>query len=454
MWKSKVFWGTLLFSVLLLAGCGGQEAQPTPTRSEVEPPRVTVVPTPTPRLTIIYATPTPTPAGETPPPAPTPTPTWTPAPPTEAPTPTFTPTPASVISPVPVPVTPVSTPTSALVPPANPPGALVPSTPVPLPPRPENINPLTGLPVSDPSVLRRRPIHARIGNDPVIRPQEGLNAADVIYEELIDSLVDPRDPNRINSFMTRITAVYLGQDPPRVWPIRSARLVSIALAREYHAALVHSGASDGIRYRLAQSRQAGEDFIDLDELFHPSIFNTHREFDWRGSKSVDVRKVRQYLRAQGWEKDVRPRGFYFTESPPPGGQPASEIYIPYPACCNVTWRYNPQTGLYERYVRGQPHLDRADNQIIAVSNVIVHFARHENTDMVEDSLGSRGIRIYLDGEGEAWIFRDGRMYRARWRHGDRFQMTEYLTLDGQPFPLKPGRTWVQFVPLTYDVKVR
>lgn len=316
------------------------------------------------------------------------------------------------------------------------------------------MNPLTGLPVPDPSVLHRRPIHVRIGNDRSIRPQEGLNAADVIYEELIDSQVDPSNPKVIHSFMTRITAVYLSQDPPKVWPIRSARLVSIALAREYHAALVHSGASDGIRYRLAQARQAGEDFIDLDEFYHPSIFTTHKEYDWRGSKSVDLRKVRQYLKAHGWEKDVNPRGFYFEETPPPGGEPGAEVYIPYPACCDVTWRYNPQTGYYERYVQGQPHTDAADKKIIAVSNVVIHFARHENTDMIEDSLGSRGIRIYLDGEGEAWIFRDGKMYRARWRHGDRFQMTEYIDMNGNPFPFKPGRTWIQFVPLNFDVKVK
>lgn len=325
---------------------------------------------------------------------------------------------------------------------------------MPLPPRPENVNPLTGLPVPDPAVLHRRPIHVRVGNDRNIRPQEGLNAADVIYEELIDSQVDPGNPKVIHSFMTRITAVYLSQDPPKVWPVRSARLVSIALAREYHAALVHSGASDGIRYRLAQARQANEDFIDLDEYYHPSIFTTHKEYDWRGSKSVDLRKVREYLKAHNWEKDVSPRGFYFQENPPAGGEPGTEVYIPYPACCDVTWRYNPQTGLYERYVQGQPHIDRADGKIIAVSNVVIHFAKHENTDMIEDSLGSRGIRIYLDGEGEAWIFRDGKMYRARWRHGDRFQMTEYVDMNGNPFPFKPGRTWIQYVPLDFDVKVK
>ncbi len=420
-------WFLLLIGTLILAlmiGACQSRPEPTPTPTKTPTPVITVaVATPTlgpthPKPTILVATPTPTPLPPTPTPTNTPTtllPTATPTAQGGQPTPTAVPSPA--------------------------------------PSRPDNVNPLTGLVVPDPAVLHRRPIHVRIGNDVKIRPQIGLNQADVIYEELIDSLMDPQHPEVIHSFMTRITGVFLSNDPDKVWPVRSARLVSIALAREYHAALVHSGASDGIRFRLKQARDAGEDFIDLDEYYHPSIFTTHPEYDWRGSKSVDLKKTRAYLRAHGWEKDVHLRGFYFEDNPPPGGTSASQIVIPYPKCCEVTWKYNAQSGQYERYVRGKPHVDRADNHIIAVSNVVIHFAKHENTDMIEDSAGSRGIRIYLDGEGEAWIFRDGRWYRARWRHTDRYQMTEYLDMDGRPFPFKPGRTWIEFVPLDYDVSV-
>ncbi len=432
-----VFTGLVILS-LMTGACQSRPAPtPTPTKTPTPPATrapATLPPTSTsaahPQPTILVATPTPTPLP-----------------------PTFTPTPRPATA-TPTPIPPTATPAAAVTPsPSAPTPTWAAATPVPLPPRPDNVNPLTGQVVPDPAVLKRRPIHVRIGNDPKIRPQIGLNQADVIYEELIDSLMDPQHPEVIHSFMTRITGVFLSQDPVKVWPVRSARLVSIALAREYHAALVHSGASDGIRFRLKQARDAGEDFIDLDEYYHPSIFTTHPEYDWRGSKSVNLQKTRAYLRAHGWEKAVPLRGFYFEETPPSGGQPATQIVIPYPKCCQVTWKYNAQTGQYERYVRGEPHVDRADGQIIAVSNVVVHFAKHENTDMIEDSAGSRGIRIYLDGEGEAWIFRDGRWYRARWRHTDRYQMTEYLDMDGRPFPFKPGRTWIEFVPLNYDVQV-
>ncbi|MEN9564193.1 MAG: hypothetical protein RIR73_2437, partial [Chloroflexota bacterium] len=48
-------------------------------------------------------------------------------------------------------------------------------------------NPLTGLPVSDPSFLQRRPLAIKIANSPdYVRPQSGLTLADVVYEYYIE----------------------------------------------------------------------------------------------------------------------------------------------------------------------------------------------------------------------------------------------------------------------------
>ncbi|NTU99763.1 MAG: DUF3048 domain-containing protein [Methanoregulaceae archaeon] len=67
--------------------------------------------------------------------------------------------------------------------------------------RPPDVNPLTGLKVTDPALLKRRPIMVRVGNDSEARPQVGLNRADVVYEELVEW------------WITRFTAIYLSQDP-------------------------------------------------------------------------------------------------------------------------------------------------------------------------------------------------------------------------------------------------
>jgi hypothetical protein len=96
------------------------------------------------------------------------------------------------------------------------------------------------LQVDDPTVLQRRPVHVRVGNDPGARPQVGLSDADLVYEEVVEWWV------------TRFTAIYLSRAPEMVAPIRSARLLNTQLTQQFDAALVNSGGSDGVRWELSQ----------------------------------------------------------------------------------------------------------------------------------------------------------------------------------------------------------
>jgi hypothetical protein len=92
-------------------------------------------------------------------------------------------------------------------------------------------NPLTGLPVSDPSLLERRPMVIKIANSPdYIRPQSGLTLADVVYEYYIEW------------GDTRFIAVMYGNDSPMVGPVRSGRYFDEHVARMYHAFLMFKGA--------------------------------------------------------------------------------------------------------------------------------------------------------------------------------------------------------------------
>jgi hypothetical protein len=98
------------------------------------------------------------------------------------------------------------------------------------------VNSLTGLRVEDPALIRRRVLAARIGNDPNIRPQDGLGLAEIVYEEVMDGWT-----------VTRFTALYLASEAERIRPLRSARLSGLAIAPQYDAVYVHTGASDRVR---------------------------------------------------------------------------------------------------------------------------------------------------------------------------------------------------------------
>ncbi|NLG27250.1 MAG: DUF3048 domain-containing protein [Chloroflexi bacterium] len=380
-------WSLLAALVLLVAlvASGCKSAQPTP----VEPTAALATRTPRPTFTPM--------SSATPLPTETLAPTRTPQPPTATPEPTASPTPT--VDP--------------------------------------NLSPLTGLPVSDPALLQRRVLAARIGNDPTARPQDGLGLADIVYEEIMDGWT-----------LTRFTALYLGTNVERIRPIRSARLSTLQIVPQYDAAAVHSGASDHIRWMISQ---AG--FVDLDEYYHDEPYDVLAGQDWRSRMYTSVEAIHAYLTANNQERGKPEQGYTF-DATAPAGQPARVLHIPYPQLCTVDWAYDNATGRYLRTMQGQPHVEGLTGIQIGAENVIVFYTEHKKTDIVEDSLGSTAIDIVMTGEGRAQVCRDGVVQEARWARMATNEPIQYYDAAGKLIPLKPGQTWIQLVPVDYAVEIK
>jgi hypothetical protein len=299
----------------------------------------------------------------------------------------------------------------------------------------ENVNPLTGLPVADPSVLRRRPLMVRVGNDVNARhSQIGLNSADIVYEDITEWWV------------TRFTAIYLAKAPVAVGPVRSARLLNVQLVPQYKGALAHSGGSDPVRWEISQAP-----LVNLDEFYNSPPYFYREGEGWATRLAINAQAARDYMSNKKLEAPVDLPAFFFSETLDEGGEPGPAIYIPYPQSTSFTeWHYDSATGKYLRWITGGPLYDAAGGQI-AADNVIVYFADHLPTDIVEDTNGATSIRIFMNGFNAAWLFRDGRLYRGFWQtQGDRPPYFTYPD-DRKPYHLKPGNTWIEVVPLHYKI---
>ncbi len=307
--------------------------------------------------------------------------------------------------------------------------------------RPPNQNPLTGLPVDDPALLQRRPLMVRIGDDPAARPQVGLNEADMVYEELVEW------------WITRFTAIYLSRDLEMIAPIRSMRLINLQLTPQYQGALAHSGGSDPVRFRMSQTN-----IPDLDEFFHPSIYFYRDTDHWATRLALDATQARAYMQEQGLEQAVPLRGFVFRQTlnldnlPADAVGAARDIGISYPApSSQVRWTYDEAGGHYRRSVAGEAMVD-ADGDPISATNVIIYFTEHNETDIVEDSTGATSVEIAANGFGTAWVLRDGLILQGNWET-DGSQTPNFIFNDETPIPLKPGNSWVQVVPLAYEIDI-
>lgn len=301
---------------------------------------------------------------------------------------------------------------------------------------PLDVNPLTGLRVSDPAVLNRRPIIAKISNaPPLVRPQAGLSQADLVYEHYTEG------------GLTRFSAIFYAQAPERFGSVRSARLIDYELTEMYKGLLAFSGASIGVEDKLNTSEFA-------ERLYKGVLYA--RPYYWR-DETIEIphnmfgsiAALWDLAAEEGFNQRPLLRGMAFHPEAPAGSVGAvNKIDIRYRAT-RVIWDYDAASGRYLRTADGKPHFDINTNMQIAADNVVVVYAGHYLTDIIESEFQgsvSYSVQVTIWPEGEASLFRDGQHYVGRWVRPTRPDLLGLRTVDGQLLYLKPGNTWFQVVP--------
>ncbi len=306
---------------------------------------------------------------------------------------------------------------------------------------PSNVNPLTGLRVDDPAVLHRRPLAVKISNAPdTVRPQAGIGAADVVFEHYVEAR------------LTRFTAIFWTNTPPRVGSVRSARLIDLDLPAMYGALFAYSGASDPIRAKIATlpfAPRAYEGVTTGEPLYFrdPGIEPPHNLF-------VIPAQVWARAAAEGLNDPPVLRGLAFSAAPAVAGSAAQHLTVDFGPDV-VRWEYDPAHGYYLRSDDGVPHLDANTGQQIAAANVVLIYAQHQEDQSIVESewQGHKdySIRIDLQPMGSAVLFRDGQMVRGFWkRDADTAPLSLWLDDQGvQRLYLKPGSTWYEVLPLDF-----
>jgi hypothetical protein len=302
---------------------------------------------------------------------------------------------------------------------------------------------LTGLPVRDPALLDRRPLAIKIQNASISRPQFGLREADIVYEHLSEAGI------------TRFTGIFLCQDVEKIGSTRSARFIDLEIPAMYKSLMAFSGTSAGLYPKFLNA-----DFYDREFCYgwglHSEGFYRDTELRKQGipiehTLFGDPVKLWEIADDLGVNEPQELRDMHFSEEPPEGSQPATQINIPYPhRDMVVDYRYDQDSGAYLRWNGGEPHLDALSGEQISVTNVVVLYATHVDTDIYEDEprRNHPSVQIQLWGTGDAVVFRDGLAYEGLWARPQRDDMVVFRDSEGQiPIPLKPGNTWIQLVPL-------
>jgi len=298
---------------------------------------------------------------------------------------------------------------------------------------PKGINPFTGLKVNDLAILDRRPVMVKVSNFPPSgRPQFGLSLADLVFEYYI------------GEGMNRFSAIFFGQKPEKVGPVRSARLADIQLASMYQTIFAFASADPRVRNNLLTELDGLS--IIVRESTCPALCDTGAHTV--NSVFADISKFDAYAKAKGinnYRQIIN--GMVFDSILADNNlTPVESLLIRYNDLNQSEWRYDISSKKYLRWTESNipetpvklvPLEDKLTGKQLAFDNIILLYARYN-----EYNPTLHNIELWANRDGrKANFFRDGKMISGFWRTPATNLPLEFFDNSGKSIPLKPGNSW-------------
>ena len=266
------------------------------------------------------------------------------------------------------------------------------------------------------TVSLRYPALIQIPNDEFARDQNGLQAADIVYEYLAEGGI------------TRLTAIFENA-PNLIGPMRSARFISLKLGRHYRGLLFQSGESQATRARAAS---------DPTPQFFDTIGYQYRTSARYAPDNLMINGDRVYA-----AENLYGIGAYTIPKARPDmtgitGSGANTVAVDEHYS---SYTYDPSTGTYQKTEEGHRYYDASLKQPLRIEMVIVLHTREQLLD-VGDGHGAHIHDFDLDTSGSISVYYKGQGYSGTWKSVDSHGPLAFTLANGQPLPLPPGLVWI------------
>ena len=276
-----------------------------------------------------------------------------------------------------------------------------------------------------------RPLSIMIENSEGGRPQSGLDKANIVYEVLAEGGI------------TRFLAIYYDQEAEEVGPIRSARPYFVSKSLEHQAIYIHVGGSEEA-YNFIKE----ENIDDINEFvdFQPFWRSTDRKPPYNLYTSTT--KLRKEANKLGYIEMIKKQEYQFeiSRNEKLTGRETDSIVIPYNGTYTVSYKYQPESMKYIRFINGEPHIDAKTKKQLAVDNIIIQFAETKIIDQ------EGRLAVDFVGKGTGLLFFKGNSTEITWAKPDLRARTLFLDKEGNRIALTPGNVWIQIVPSDLTVK--
>jgi len=260
----------------------------------------------------------------------------------------------------------------------------------------------------------RYPALIQIPNDSFARDQNGLQAADVIFEYVAEGGI------------TRLTAIYQNA-PDLIGPMRSARFISLKIGRHYKGLLFQSGESQATRSRAAS---------DPTPQFFDQVGFQYRA----GARVAPDNLMINGNRVLAAEELFSIPNYTLPKVRPSlsGGTAVSTLNVDEHYS---TYTYDAATGTYTKKEEGHAYVDASLRQPLRMEMVMVLHTRSQLMN-VGDGHGAYIHDYDLDTSGRLDVLYKGQQYSGTWMSNDSHGPLVFTLDNGQPVTLPPGLVWI------------
>ena len=308
---------------------------------------------------------------------------------------------------------------------------------------------LTGLPGPDDAQIQPIVV-VKIENDPVVRPQTGLDRADLIFEELVEG------------GMTRFAVIYQSDLPDEVGPVRSVRHVDVAIAEPMADAFVFSG---GARRTMKFVKRKIPTTISVINEGAPGMY---RKPGLSAPHDLFL-KLDEMLDSIAAKKTASTGFFVRPEIKPAAspaaqataeasaspsktsvltGKPVTDVSVVFSSFAGPNWKWSSTDKMWMRSEGVKPFLNKDGTQF-GTNNLVIIEVREIDAGY-KGQTGGYVPRTVLTGSGRAWVLSDGKAVEVAWNKPLVDAQMELTDLDGNPFTMPVGRTWVELLPVSAE----
>ena len=302
-----------------------------------------------------------------------------------------------------------------------------PTTP---PPPPPVYWPLTGL--QSGQVAPHPALAVKIENSITARPQTGLNAADMVWEEVVEGGI------------TRFVAVYHSTLPPEIGPVRSVRPMDPAIAAPLRGLLAFSGGQGPF---VAAVGKAGLQVVSNDA----GAAGFYRIKTRSAPHNVYADPSKFLAQADAAHRaDPAPQFEFAVPGQQPvavaSGTPVAALQLKLSGVSHPRWTWSAPNGAWLRSEGSTPAVG-ADGKPLRATNVVVLRVAVDTSTGFTDPIGNPVPETQLVGSGEALIATGGHTIAATWTKTAVAAPLVLTSSLGGNAPLAPGNTWVELVPI-------